>query len=127
MEEKKESRRLHLSISTLCLIIVAFLLMVVLFFSFTWYDQKKTDKKVDDTLESMQERLERFQSNLEDDKAIELYGMLDKARELNDRLIYEKSRMKELIKNYQEEQRLSGIIVTGGDLRPVIQTETEVY
>ena len=127
MEEKKESRRLHLSISTLCLIIVAFLLMVVLFFSFTWYDQKKTDKKVDDTLESMQERLERFQSNLEDDKAIELYGMLDKARELNDRLIYEKSRMKELIKNYQEEQRLSGIIVTGGDLRPVIQTETEGY
>ena len=82
MEEIKESRRLHLSISTLCLIIVAFLLMVVLFFSFTWYDQKKTDKKVDDTLESMQERLERFQSNLEDDKAIELYGMLDKAREL---------------------------------------------
>ena len=109
------------------LIVIGIVLAVVSFCMLTWYDRQRVNQVADQTLAFVKKHVERFENYTENDKIKDLYHLLEKTQELDERLKDSSHGQKEMILSYVKEQHLSGVVVLDGKRNCVYESAAGEY
>lgn len=122
-KKKKPAKYKHTGL----LIVIGIVLAVVSFCILTWYDRQRVNQVADQTLAFVKKHVERFENYTENDKIKDLYHLLEKTQELDERLKESSHGQKEMLLSYVKEQHLSGVVVLDGKRNCVYESAAGEY